>query len=238
MTVGLVVVSHSAALAAGVRELAVQMAPAVTIAVAGGGDDGGLGTSFDKINAALAEADSGAGVVVLYDLGSAQLTAETAVEFADAPAAERIEIVDAPLVEGTMAAAVSAQSGADLAAVVTAARQAGHTWAAERPPTSTATPAGDVLRVATIADPVGIHARPAAQVAGELAHWPGVTMTVGRVGELAVDIRNVLAVIGLGVRNGEQVQVGASGPAAAAAVDRIVELLEAADPNATSPKAR
>jgi phosphocarrier protein len=79
---------------------------------------------------------------------------------------------------------------------------------------------------------VGIHARPAAQVAGELVNWPGVTMTLGRIGEPAVDIRNVLAVIGLGVRNGEQVRVSGAGPAAAAAVDRIVELLEAVVPTA------
>uniref|UniRef100_UPI0035CB0AD5 TMEM165/GDT1 family protein n=1 Tax=uncultured Jatrophihabitans sp. TaxID=1610747 RepID=UPI0035CB0AD5 len=70
--VRLVVVSHSTALADGVVELARQMAPDVDLVAAGGTDDGGLGTSFDRITAALDAPPTG-GVVVLYDLGSALL---------------------------------------------------------------------------------------------------------------------------------------------------------------------
>ncbi len=121
--VALVAVSHSAALAAGVAELAAQMAPNVTI-IGVGGSDGGLGTSFDAITDALQGAGSAAGIVVLYDLGSARLTTETAIEFLDPQVAGRIEIVDAPLAEGTIAAAVEAESGADRAAVAAAARSA------------------------------------------------------------------------------------------------------------------
>ena len=121
--VAIVAVSHSAELAAGVAELAAQIVTDVTI-IGVGGSDGGLGTSFDAISDALQRADSGAGTVVLYDLGSAKLTTESAIEFLDPQLAEQIDIVDAPLVEGAIAAAVEAESGADRAAVTAAARSA------------------------------------------------------------------------------------------------------------------
>ncbi len=136
--VAIVAVSHSAELAAGVAQLAAQMAPDVTI-IGVGGSDGGLGTSFDAITDALQRADSAAGIVVLYDLGSARLTSESAIEFLDPQLAERIDIVDAPLVEGAIAAAVEAESGAGRAAVTAAARSAAGTGPAE---TGTAGPAG------------------------------------------------------------------------------------------------
>ena len=125
MTVGLILVSHSGDLARGSAELARQMAPSVSIAAAGGTEDGGIGTSFDAITAAISSADTGGGAVLLYDLGSALLTAETALEFLDPDEAARIRIVDAPLVEGAVAAAVTAESGADLEAVAAAAAAAG-----------------------------------------------------------------------------------------------------------------
>ncbi|NUU22473.1 MAG: phosphoenolpyruvate--protein phosphotransferase, partial [Streptomycetaceae bacterium] len=72
--VGLVLVSHSTALATGLRDLIAQISGAgVAVAVAAGGPDGGLGTSPDRVTAALREAERGAGVVVLPDLGSAVL---------------------------------------------------------------------------------------------------------------------------------------------------------------------
>ena len=81
MSVGLLLVSHSSKIAEGVAELAHQMAASVTIVSAGGTDEDGIGTSFEKVQSGLASADSGDGVVVLYDLGSALLTTETAVDF-------------------------------------------------------------------------------------------------------------------------------------------------------------
>jgi multiphosphoryl transfer protein len=123
-TVGLVLVSHSAALAAGLRDLVAQMATGVPIVAAGGDPDGGLGTSPDAVAAALTAADSGAGVVVVYDLGSARMSAELAGEFVDPDLAARIRIVDTPFVEGALAAGTAACGGQDLAAVADAARQA------------------------------------------------------------------------------------------------------------------
>jgi phosphoenolpyruvate---glycerone phosphotransferase subunit DhaM len=122
--VGIVLVSHSAALAEGAAELAGQVSGgAVRVLAAGGTDDGELGTSAEKIGAAVAEAESGAGVVVLPDLGSAVLTVRAL--FGDAPD-ERVVLVDAPFVEGAVAATVTAAAGLDLKAVARAAEEAWH----------------------------------------------------------------------------------------------------------------
>ena len=124
MTVGLVLVSHSRELANGLADVAAQMAPAVTIAPAGGLEDGGIGTSFELITAAIEKADTGAGAILLYDLGSGFLTAETALEFLEPDQAERVVIVDAPFVLGAVSAAIAAQTGGDLRTVIAAALEA------------------------------------------------------------------------------------------------------------------
>lgn len=125
MTVGLVLVSHSRTLAAGVVELVAQLAPDVTVLAAAGTVDGRIGTSPDAVAAALPAADSGDGVVVLPDLGSAVLSVRVALQdAADDPARDRYVLVDAPFVEGAVSAAVTAGAGATLAEVVEAAREA------------------------------------------------------------------------------------------------------------------
>ena len=124
MTVGIVLVSHSRDLAVGLADVAGQMAPNVAIRPAGGLEDGSIGTSFELISAAIAEADSGDGAVLLYDLGSGFLTAETAVEFLEDERAERVVIVDAPFVLGAVSASIAANVGADLRGVIGAALDA------------------------------------------------------------------------------------------------------------------
>lgn len=122
MTVGLVIVSHSARLAEGVAELAGQMAQGkVGIAAAGGTPEGALGTSVDKIIGALREVDSPAGILVLLDLGSAVMAAEMAVEAFSATSPHPVTISSAPLVEGAVIAAVEASIGNSLAEVAEAA---------------------------------------------------------------------------------------------------------------------
>ncbi|MEU5100450.1 dihydroxyacetone kinase phosphoryl donor subunit DhaM [Streptomyces sp. NPDC020996] len=121
-SVGIVLVSHSAELAAGLRLLVEQIgSDTVPLAVAGGTDDGRIGTSYDLVLNAIRNADRGAGVVVLPDLGSSVLTARTVLE--DHPRPD-VTIVDAPFVEGAVAAAVTAASGADLKTVADAAKEA------------------------------------------------------------------------------------------------------------------
>jgi len=120
--VGIVVVSHSSDIATGIVALAGQMAgPEVPLEGVGGAAEGGLGTDADRIEAALDAADQGDGVVVLGDLGSAILTVRSVLE--DREAGD-IRLVDAPLVEGSIAAAVSASAGLSIDDVVNAAEEA------------------------------------------------------------------------------------------------------------------
>jgi PTS hybrid protein len=122
--VGIVLVSHSAELATGLRLLVAQIgSDDVPLATAGGTEDGRIGTSYDRVLAAIRHADRGGGVIVLPDLGSSVLTARTVLE--DHPRGD-VVIVDAPFVEGAVAAVVTAASGADLDTVADAAKEARH----------------------------------------------------------------------------------------------------------------
>jgi PTS hybrid protein len=122
VTVGIVLVSHSPALAQGLADLVAQIGSGdVPLAVAGGAGDGRLGTSVELVEAAIAAADRGEGVVIVPDLGSAVLTVRTVLGSGDHQGAV---LVDAPFVEGAVAAAVTAASGGTVNEVADAARQA------------------------------------------------------------------------------------------------------------------
>ncbi|WP_083915485.1 dihydroxyacetone kinase phosphoryl donor subunit DhaM [Demetria terragena] len=218
MTVGLVVVSHSAGIASGVCELASQMAPSITIAPAGGDDDGALGTSFTLIQEALERADTGDGVVVLYDLGSALLTTEMVVEMGDPDVVDTWRIVDAPLIEGTIAAAVEAEGQGDLDAVALAAQKTGGAAPEEE---ADGSPEGDTSeREVEIVNPLGLHARPAAALA-RMVSDVGTKVSVSVRGGPPVDLRAIMSVVGLATRRGDVVRLVASGVRAAQALDRV-----------------
>jgi PTS hybrid protein len=120
--VGIVLVSHSSDIASGLAELAGQMAgDDVPIKAVGGGPEGGLGTNGDEVQKALLSADAGDGVVVLGDLGSAILTVRHVL---DRNGNGHIRLVDAPFVEGAVAAAVTASAGSSLDDVARAAEEA------------------------------------------------------------------------------------------------------------------
>jgi PTS hybrid protein len=115
--VGIVLVSHSAALAEGTAELAGQ--------IAGGTEDGRIGTSIDKVERALRLADGGVGVVILPDLGSSVLTVRALLSDTD-DLPDQLAVADAPFVEGAVAATVTAAAGGDVKAVLAAAEEARH----------------------------------------------------------------------------------------------------------------
>ncbi|MBZ4014579.1 PTS-dependent dihydroxyacetone kinase phosphotransferase subunit DhaM [Streptomyces purpurogeneiscleroticus] len=124
--VGIVLVSHSGPVAESVAELAVGLAGGgakAPVAAAGGTPDGGLGTSAELITEAARTVDRGAGVAVLVDLGSAVLTVKALLAEGD-ELPEGSRLVDAPFVEGAVAAVVTASAGADLDAVAAAAGEA------------------------------------------------------------------------------------------------------------------
>ncbi|WP_020574892.1 phosphoenolpyruvate--protein phosphotransferase [Actinopolymorpha alba] len=223
MTVGLVLVSHVAELADGVRALAAQMAPDVAIVAAGGADDGEIGTSFEKVLAGVLAIDDGAGVAVLYDLGSAQMTAELVLETLDPEQAQRIRIADAPLVEGALAAATTAAGGADLTAVVAAAEGA----LASVPAPVPAEPSGGgrVTVTAVLLNPAGLHARPAARLA-QLVNGFDARVMVGRPGHPGVSAESVLGVVAQGIRVHGEVEITATGPEARPAIDAVLELVQ------------
>jgi len=125
--VGLVLVSHSAEIAAGLAGLVGQVAgPDVRVAVAGGMPDGSFGTDGGEVLDVMRQAANGggAGAVVLMDLGSSVLAVRAALAELEPDELERIVVVDAPLVEGAVAAGVTASTGAALAEVAEAAKEA------------------------------------------------------------------------------------------------------------------
>jgi dihydroxyacetone kinase DhaKLM complex PTS-EIIA-like component DhaM len=124
--VGIVLISHSRALAEGAADVASLVSQGgATIVGIGGTDDGRLGTSLDALVTAVQKVDDGAGVVIIADLGSSVLTARSylADPLIAVPAAC---LADAPFVEGAVAAAVVASTGAGVEAVLAAAEEARH----------------------------------------------------------------------------------------------------------------
>jgi len=234
VAVGIVFVSHSTKIAEGLVDLAGQMAGTVRLVAAGGTDEGGIGTSFDKVSAAIESADTGEGVAVLCDLGSAILTAETALDFLDDPIRERVRIVDAPLVEGGVAAAVAAEGGASLADVVAAAesaRGAGYeaaaspTGAAPAPlpvgplPVEPASTPGVATDTVVLRNREGLHARPAAEFV-KLAGRFDAKVTVN-----GVDAKSLLRIMALGLTAGDDVVLSATGAEASDAVAALADLV-------------
>ena len=236
--VALVLVSHSATLAEGVRELAAQMAPDVLIVAAGGDGAGGLGTSFDLVEQALGEATAeGRSAVVLTDLGSAVLTTESVLEFLDEDVAARVHLADAPFVEAAVAAGVTAVGGAPVGEVLGAAVAAGAGFphaagpgeAAPEPGAPAATVpepqhAGDsavpITAHVVVRNPMGLHARPAAVLARMMAGFDAAVQVDG------VNGASVLELMQLAATQGRTLEVTATGPQARVAVDAFVGAVE------------
>lgn len=118
--VGIVFVSHSEQIALGLKELTTQAIQNVSIEAAGGTDDGEIGTNLEKILSAIDSVYSDKGVLILFDLGSALMNAEMAMELSGR---ENILIADAPLIEGGYVAAVESSMGRSLQEVLEAAEQ-------------------------------------------------------------------------------------------------------------------
>src|SRR5216683_4166424 len=243
MTVGLVIVSHSARLAAGVAELAGQMSQGETpIAAAGGTVDDVLGTSADKILAAIQSVDSPDGVLVLLDLGSAILSTDMALEMLGDEQRKRIRLSYAPLVEGALSAALEASLGHPLAQVQQAAEQTAHveqlhllkpltqediTPEERLVPAGTLPPGETTTREAqfTLTDPAGLHARPATHFVQTAARFQAHIRVSGHGKE--ADATNIFELLSLSLRQGETVTMRASGVDAQAALAALSELADA-----------
>jgi multiphosphoryl transfer protein len=233
--VGIVVVSHSEALAEGVVALGREMGgEELALEPAGGmSEPGVLGTDADRVREAIERAMSPDGVLVMMDLGSALMSAEFAVELlGDTPG--RVLLSEAPLVEGTVAAAVAARGGASLEEVAAEARgalamkasQLGADPAPAEDGAAEAAPSGapDAEAALPVRNAIGLHARPAARfVAIARGFDADVRVAKGRDGE-PVGATSLTGVVALGARRGDTLVVTATGPDAAAAVAALEEL--------------
>ncbi len=234
--IGLVVVSHSAKLAEGIRELAEQMTQGkVPIAAAGGVDDpeNPIGTDPMRVHAAIESVYSDDGVVVLMDLGSAIMSAEMALEFLDPAQQPNVHLCEAAIVEGGLAAAVQASANGSIEQILAEARGAlkvkqnqlapvigtnGH-----EPDLGTATAAGESLTI-IVPNKLGIHARPAAKIVS-LAGQFDVALTI-RKGDTAADARSISQVSTLGARYGDELTFFADGADADAALKAVQSLVD------------
>ncbi|WP_027417217.1 dihydroxyacetone kinase phosphoryl donor subunit DhaM [Aneurinibacillus terranovensis] len=122
--VGVVLVSHSPELVKGLKQLLSQLNPHVPIALAGGTDEEEIGTSVDKIHSAIKSVCSDKGVIVFFDLGSALINTELAMERLAEDNITNVHIADSPLVEGAYAALVESGCGSTLEEVIKVAREA------------------------------------------------------------------------------------------------------------------
>ncbi|MFV0423198.1 phosphoenolpyruvate--protein phosphotransferase [Oleidesulfovibrio sp.] len=236
--VGIVIVSHSAVLAEGVRELADQMTQGkVRIAVAGGLDDAEhpIGTDPMRVMTAIEEVQQGDGVLVLMDLGSALVSAETAIDLLPPEMTENVRLSAAPLVEGGLAAAVQASIGASLDAVAAEAEAALVAKAAQlgtplEVAETVCEPAEDsrweqaASLTLTIPNKLGLHARPVARLVGAIG---GLDAEVRLIfGEQTVNARSLNQIATLAVRYQDVVEFKAIGVDAAAVLEAVRALSE------------
>ena len=236
--VGIVVVSHSRALARGAVQLAREMLHGrrLRIEIAAGLDDTTFGTDAAQILEAITNADSGTGVVVLMDLGSAVLSAELALELLDEHARAGVLLCPAPLVEGLIVAAVAAAAGADrdevaAEALGALAGKASHLGAptpglGDRPGPDTVGVGPDTLTAAfVVTNAHGLHARPAARVVQAVRMLDArVALRNSTTGSAWVPAASLSKVATLGALHGHDIEVRVSGHQGREALDHLLTL--------------
>jgi len=229
--IGIVVVSHSPALADAAVALALEMVAGSPppIAVAAGAGDGVVGTDAIAVAAAIDEVASPDGVLVFMDLGSAVLSASMALEFMSTDAEVRLS--DAPFVEGVVAGIVLAAAGATLA---DAAREASSAMTAKNAQLeSSAGPEAEASAVSngavdvTLVNPLGLHARPASMIVAAMGGLDAVVnITDTAAPDRTVSAASLMGIMSLGAAGGHTVRLQATGPDAAKAVEAIRTMAE------------
>ncbi|NMG08469.1 phosphoenolpyruvate--protein phosphotransferase [Brasilonema sp. UFV-L1] len=242
--VGIVIVSHSRQLAEGVRELAVQMVQGkVPLAIAAGIDDSEnpLGTDAIQVYEAIASVYNDEGVVILMDLGSALMSAEMALEFLSEEQRSKVHLCEAPLVEGAIAAAVTAASGSNIQQVIAQARGALVAKATQlgvnvshilEETTDVSTSFVNEEQMTkeirlTVRNPLGLHARPAAKFVATAARFQSqVKVRNVTKGTEAVRADSINQVSTLGVRQGHELVITATGSDADEALVALKTLVQ------------
>ena len=234
--IGVVVVSHSSALAHAAVELALQMVQGErpAIAIAAGAGDGLIGTDAMAVSAAIDEVASPDGVLVIMDLGSAVMSAEMALDFRSSDTEVRLS--SAPFVEGLLAAIVTAAGGASLDDVDREARAAlapkismldvPASVPAVAPVSARADAPAGVSADLRIINPDGLHARPAATVVSSLAGFEAkLTVVNTRTASAPVSAHSLIGLLSLGAKVGDVLTVTASGAQAAEALAKVTGLV-------------
>jgi phosphocarrier protein FPr len=243
MTVGLVIVSHSEKLASGVTELAQQMTQgSITIVAAGGAGNDVIGTSVDTIQHAIERANGPDGVLVLLDMGSAILSTEMALEMIDEEKRGPILLSFAPIVEGTLAAALEATLGHSLQEVKAAAEKAAskaqlQTLKPITQPEETQNEASDIQQQIdtfpadalekqyVLNNPAGLHARPASVIIQTVAQFNALVKI--QANQRTARATSLIELLGLAARKGTTILIRTSGQDAQAALDALNTLVEA-----------
>lgn len=228
--IGIVVVSHSPALAQAAVDLALEMVrgEAPPIAIAAGAGDGVIGTDATKVAEAVEAVASPEGVLVFTDLGSAVLSATMALEFLGKR--DGVRLTDAPFVEGLIAAVVLAAAGAGLDEVDGEARAA---LAAKRGqlggelPARTEAVAAQASADVTLINPAGLHSRPAAAFVKAASDFDAtVTVTNVTDGKGPVAGGSLIGIMSIGAKQGDAIRIEATGPAARQAVAELLRMAE------------
>jgi dihydroxyacetone kinase phosphotransfer subunit len=230
--IGLLIISHSASIAHGVKELIDQMAQGrVPIAAAGGTLEGELGTSTDLIAQALASLTGADEVLVLVDMGSAIMSAEIALEMSGVT----FYISAAPLVEGALVAAIEAtRPNATMTEVAVAAERALETKGvpfAVAHPSADAPPAPPPSRgveiTLTITNKIGLHMRPAKDFVETASRF--VSTIRARNLDIperpAGNAKSMIDVMKLGIKFGHKIHLRAEGDDALQALDALARLV-------------
>ncbi|MEW6496492.1 MAG: phosphoenolpyruvate--protein phosphotransferase [Cyanobacteriota bacterium] len=243
--VGIVIVSHSEKLAIGVKELAQQMVQGADssqkIAIAAGIDDpeNPLGTDAMQIYQAIESVYTQEGVVVLMDLGSAILSAEMALDFLSQEQRDKVRLCEAPLVEGAVAAAVQAANGADIEQVLSEARGALAAKTQQILGTVGLTPASPVQEshldigqpthkvYVTIRNSMGLHARPAAKLVATASRFEShISVQDVAAGGESANAKSINQLITLGIPQGHEIAIAATGTDASEALVALQQLVE------------
>lgn len=237
--VSLVLVAHSAELAEAAKTLAEQVCGGrIAITAAGGVDDPdhSLGTDATRVAEAIRAVHDPRGVLVLVDLGSALLSAETALELLPVDLRHNVRISPAALVEGAVAAASAAAAGGSLEAVEAEARRAlapkeqhlGVAPASAAPDSAGQPDSTALSEQVVLPNPLGIHARPAGLIVATAARYDArLTLVNQQRDRLTADARSLTQVIMLDARQGDSITIRATGPQAPEAVQAVADLLRA-----------
>ena len=237
--VGLVIVSHSRALADALVGLLRQVASIdlpVAVAAGIGEDRSEFGTDAVEIMEAIQSVYSEAGVLILMDLGSAVLSAKMAVDLLPPDMTDRVRFCSAPLVEGAIAAAVQIGLNSDLDTICREANAAlmpkreqlgeeGDGSSAPPPVSDESSPATSTTL--TLTNLHGLHARPAAKFVQTAARFmANVTVTDLTNGKGPVSARSLNAIATLGAIENHQVRISASGEEAKLVLAALKVLIE------------